>query len=252
MREHVLLFLAGIWDVLDTWPTRKEFVKRIGPDNFPYYKKKSLMATLYRALATGDIEKTEKGGEAYFRITTQGLGRLKRDFPLTKWSNYSWDGKWRMVIFDIEEKQKMAREMIRSKLKELGFGMLQKSVWISPFKIEEDLVAFFENVGFGDEALVLVVDTLYAGNERLLAERIWRLNDLNEKYEDLIFAWEEDEEEFKNNRSVLKERAFLWERQFLTLLMSDPYLPEELLPKPWYRKEACEIYKKRIRKLLRR
>ena len=40
-----------------------------------------------------------------------------------------WDGKWRIVIFDIPEKFKKAREALRRKLKDLGFLELQKSVF---------------------------------------------------------------------------------------------------------------------------
>ncbi len=252
IREHVLLALAGIWDVLDALPTRRDLPNMLDPSGWPQYKKKSLTATVYRMLSAGDIEKVQKGDKAFLRVTPQGLDRLKRDFPLAKWSNYSWDGKWRMVIFDVEEKQRQGRDMVRSKLKELGFGMLQRSVWISPFKIEEDLVAFFEHLGFGDEILVLVVDTLFSGDEQGLAERIWKLNDLNEKYEILAFEWERDEEEFKENRRRLKDEAFSWEQKLLTLLMADPYLPKELLPKPWYRDEAQEIYQKKIKTILKR
>lgn len=252
MREHILLFLAGTWDMLDAWPTRREFLRTLNPSGWPQYKKTSLMTTVHRMLAAGDVKKIEKSGEVYLQITPQGLERLKREFPLAKWANFSWDGKWRMVIFDVEEKQRQDRDMIRSKLKELGFGMLQRSVWISPFKIEEDLVAFFENLGFRDEVLVLVVDTLFAGDEQVLAERIWKLGDLNEKYEILAFEWEKDEEEFKKNRRRLKDEAFSWEQKFLSLLMVDPYLPEELLPKPWYRDEAQEIYQKKIKSILGR
>jgi CRISPR-associated endonuclease Cas2 len=50
-----------------------------------------------------------------------------------------WDGKWRIVIFDIPEKKKKAREALREKLKELGFKELQKSVFIYPFECEDEI-----------------------------------------------------------------------------------------------------------------
>ena len=33
-----------------------------------------------------------------------------------------WDGKWRVVVFDIPERNKNARNALRQKLKDLGFG----------------------------------------------------------------------------------------------------------------------------------
>jgi len=65
-----------------------------------------------------------------------------------------WDGKWRMVFFDIPEKNRRSRDALRSKLKNLGFYELQKSVFIYPFSCKNEIdfiVEFFEvrnNVSF--------------------------------------------------------------------------------------------------------
>lgn len=50
-----------------------------------------------------------------------------------------WDKKWRIVIFDIPERKKKAREALRRKLKDLGFRELQKSVFVHPFECEEEV-----------------------------------------------------------------------------------------------------------------
>lgn len=58
-----------------------------------------------------------------------------------------WDKKWRIVIFDIPERFKKAREALREKLKDLGFIELQKSVWAFPYPCDEEikfLAEFFE------------------------------------------------------------------------------------------------------------
>lgn len=55
-----------------------------------------------------------------------------------------WDGKWRIVIFDIPERKRDLRDFFRGKLRELGFRFLQESVWICPYNIAdkvEDLIA---------------------------------------------------------------------------------------------------------------
>lgn len=57
-----------------------------------------------------------------------------------------WDGKWRIVVFDIPEKIRLARNALRRKLKELGFYELQKSVMIFPFECKNEvdfIVEFF-------------------------------------------------------------------------------------------------------------
>jgi len=47
-----------------------------------------------------------------------------------------WDGKWRLVIFDIPEKDRDFRNILRSHLRELRFFRLQNSVFISPHPFE--------------------------------------------------------------------------------------------------------------------
>ena len=48
-----------------------------------------------------------------------------------------WDGKWRVVIFDIREKRRKARSQLRSLLSGAGFLRLQDSVWVYPYPCDE-------------------------------------------------------------------------------------------------------------------
>jgi len=48
-----------------------------------------------------------------------------------------WDGKWRVVIFDIREKRRKARSQLRLLLYNAGFLRLQDSVWIYPYPCDE-------------------------------------------------------------------------------------------------------------------
>ncbi|OHA63647.1 MAG: hypothetical protein A2842_02730 [Candidatus Wildermuthbacteria bacterium RIFCSPHIGHO2_01_FULL_48_25] len=95
-------------------------------DAFKYLRKKKLIY----------IETHNK--QIYLRLTEEGekeagkfqINKLKVDRPK------KWDGKWRLIIFDIPEKLKVKREAFRGKLKELGFYRLQKSIWAHAFPCE--------------------------------------------------------------------------------------------------------------------
>ncbi|MDP2668530.1 MAG: CRISPR-associated endonuclease Cas2 [bacterium] len=50
-----------------------------------------------------------------------------------------WDKKWRVVMFDIPEKNRQARDALRSKLRELGFYELQKSVFVFPYECKDEI-----------------------------------------------------------------------------------------------------------------
>ena len=50
-----------------------------------------------------------------------------------------WDRMWRMVVFDIPETKKPARMALVSKLKELRFYPMQKSVFIHPYECKDEI-----------------------------------------------------------------------------------------------------------------
>lgn len=58
-----------------------------------------------------------------------------------------WDRKWRVVLSDIPENQKGARDALREHFKELDFVEFQKSVWVHAFDCREQvelLVEFYD------------------------------------------------------------------------------------------------------------
>lgn len=50
-----------------------------------------------------------------------------------------WDKKWRVVFFDIPEKRRAERNVLRDKLKELEFREIQKSVFIHPYPCFDEI-----------------------------------------------------------------------------------------------------------------
>ncbi|MFZ2299839.1 MAG: CRISPR-associated endonuclease Cas2 [Candidatus Moraniibacteriota bacterium] len=80
------------------------------------------------------------------------LARLtkKGDRELAKYTAESetlkpqkWDGKWRLVIFDIKETKKGQRDRIRRNLARFGFEKLQNSIWVYPYECE-DLITYLK------------------------------------------------------------------------------------------------------------
>ncbi len=57
-----------------------------------------------------------------------------------------WDGKWRIVVFDIPEQKRLIRNMFRRNLKKWGFKQLQKSVWISKKDVTDKLFSYIKDL----------------------------------------------------------------------------------------------------------
>lgn len=51
-----------------------------------------------------------------------------------------WDGKWRIVLFDIPEEDRVFRGILREHLRSLQFKKLQNSVFVSPYPFEKSIL----------------------------------------------------------------------------------------------------------------
>ena len=80
-------------------------------------------------------------------ITTEGKKKLLEynldEMEIKK--PKKWDGLWRIVIFDIPESRRPARDALRAKLKELGFYKLNKSVFVFPYPCLSE-IQFIEEI----------------------------------------------------------------------------------------------------------
>lgn len=50
-----------------------------------------------------------------------------------------WDGKWRVLAFDMNERRRRTRDQLRRLLKNAGFVRIQDSVWVHPYPCDEFL-----------------------------------------------------------------------------------------------------------------
>lgn len=88
--------------------------------------KKSIISQALKRLREKDLveEALSSNGLAYkLSIAGKELLYFQQD------DEKNWDGKWRIIIFDIPESQRKIRRILRGKLREWGFVVWQKSVW---------------------------------------------------------------------------------------------------------------------------
>ncbi len=66
-----------------------------------------------------------------------------------------WDGRWRIIIFDIPENKKAARDALRRKFNKLGMLQLQKSVFVYPFDCKKEIDFVSDFFGVANDILYL-------------------------------------------------------------------------------------------------
>lgn len=52
-----------------------------------------------------------------------------------------------LVLFDIPEDKKTEREWFRRQLREFGYEMVQKSVWVGPSPLPEEFINYIKTIG---------------------------------------------------------------------------------------------------------
>jgi len=91
------------------------------------------MRALRRLELSGHIKKKKQDKKIYF--TEKGYLEILK-YQIQE-EHSKWDGKWRIVIFDILEEKRNYRDFLRNLLRWLGFRELQKSVWVFPYDVKD-------------------------------------------------------------------------------------------------------------------
>lgn len=74
------------------------------------------------------------------KIADKGKTRmLKYQLEELEPKSGKWDGKWRLVFFDVTEQDKRKRDLLRRYLVKLGMERMQESVFVSPFDVVDEV-----------------------------------------------------------------------------------------------------------------
>lgn len=129
-----------------------EKIAKEAPYDWQKFNKKRLKETIIRLKNNGLIDIDDVGGEKLFVLTEKGNKKIQRyiidemEIEIPK----KWDEIWRMVIFDIPESKRRARQIFVQKLKKLGFYQIQRSVFVHPFECRDEIDFMKEALGIGD------------------------------------------------------------------------------------------------------
>lgn len=236
LKEEILILLKEGFLIHLSDPCRKF---KIGTP----YKPGSYYNAIRRLTDEGHIEKfrTEKEKKIHVRLTKQGKRFIKEHQASIRRVPRSWDKKWRIVVFDIPEKKRDLRNNLRGYLKMLGFGKVQRSIWISPHNFTEVIRQYIEKLKLSEYVFQITADEFQGFSESILALKFWDIDDTHRKYLDFVERYTEKQKALiarlkKNPREkdvsgrILKEHI-IWDYQ--SIHARDPHLPPELLPDDW-------------------
>lgn len=120
-------------------------------------KKSELSQVVGRLREKGFVEFLDNK-ELVLRLTDSGKDRAL--WAKMRTGDEKWDGRWRLVVWDIPEKRRQARDLLRFKLKQLGFKQWQQSIWASKINCTKLLRDFIKQVGIEDWVMVIESDNI--------------------------------------------------------------------------------------------
>ncbi len=131
--------VATVASIAVVAPNAVQLLKYFLPKN--YRDKNRISKSVSRLKANGLLIEKKRSGVAYFHLSPKGDRRASQYHLETMkiQKQKKWDGFWRIILFDIPEKQKQARRALNFSLKKLGCIQYQKSVFLTPFPCEKEI-----------------------------------------------------------------------------------------------------------------
>jgi phenylacetic acid degradation operon negative regulatory protein len=188
---------------------------------------------------TGMLERQGTHRASQWRLTEQGrLAAIGGIDPLSRWSR-KWDGRWRLLLFDLPARQQRLRLALWRWLRRHRFGYLQQSVWIVPDVINETGIPL-HHLKLSPESLTVIegAPTSPDSNEGIV-QGAWDFTLVNRKYRTAIEVATAGRRFARAGRPGEMRKWLADERTaWMEAITDDPLLPEVLLPKDYLGQKA--------------
>lgn len=196
-------------------------------------------------LARRELISRERSGRlVHYRVTSrlerllaEGDGRI---FSLG--DPRDSDQAWTVLWHQIPEDRRLERSRLARRLRFLGFGPVQDSVWVSPHDHREEVGRLLGELGVGEVAAVFCAEPVAADGLLALVERAWDVRGLRERYRSFATAYAP----FAKRPALSDRDAFLTRTRlvhtFRGFPLLDPELPDSLLALSDVRARAVEVF----------
>lgn len=133
--------------------------------------KKDLGRIIKRLEKQEMISIQENNDNIAIHITEKGKRRLlEYNFENLEFKNKKRDGKWRLIMFDIPNEKKNARDSFRRKIIQLGCIKLQESIFASAYPCKEEVDFLCHFLEISDYVTVVSLDKIERG-EKLIFKK---------------------------------------------------------------------------------
>lgn len=205
--------------------------------------KQTLSSTLGRLTGKGWISTTRDRSRrtTTYQSTPEGQAVVTRTLDHLKIAaDEDWDERWLFILFNIPEKSRKHRDVLRNRLTQTGFGRVQNSLWVTARDVRFELKDILDDPFVTDHVTILR-PTLDREDAAVLAKNFeWEWAELNIEYRDFV----ERADHFLKLRAKDNLEARLLVYRYAKLLVQDPKFPSHLEPGDYQRHTAHDRYDK--------
>lgn len=156
--------VAGVLSVAIVAPNALQVLRQLGYK--PHKRHKEVIARSRSRLLEHSLISYNRQG--LLRLTPKGEAKLRQleahEYRLKK--PKKWDGKWRVLSFDIRENRRATRDKLRFALRAIGFEKLHQSAWVYPYPCEDLITLIKADFKIGKDVLYIIADSIE--NDRAL------------------------------------------------------------------------------------
>ncbi len=238
-RTKILLALYLLSGVDFTYISLDEKIQKIFDLSLNQKTRGTLSGMLKEELITKTVfEQKSLDKDSLYKLTEKGFLELSLEFPFFRFLREKWDGKWRIISYEIPEKKREIRDRLRREMQGWGLGPWHRSFWITPHPILPTLKSLTAQKEEEKYIQAFEADHTF-GDREFLIEKVWSKSTLDKSYRELFKKWHEvlssDDEKADKLRKVIGE--------YINLLRQDPGLPTELVGEGWIGFEGWNIFK---------
>ena len=188
------------------------------------------------------------------QMTDEGRKRISPSLHPNSFWNRKWEGAWFVISYDVPEKDRAYRDVLRRFLASQRMGCLQKSLWICPDDIRSSFRDMMTGARAQDFAVLFSCWDVLGLSKSDIVFQAWPFLRIISAQESFCSKWKRRLHEWEtslptgNAVDLAKEEL----EDYIAAMHGDPLLPKKLWPPGYAGKEAYELHKTVVRTISKR